>query len=462
MEIYGNPTTFNLETVLKQNITACDYYRNDCTRLTDWQAVVDEIYNAVSDIEPWIGGNARGPSSAFCLLHRLFTLRLSVEEITATINHADSPFIRALGFLYLRYVCDPRNLWNWFKGYVEDKEEIRPTKFAGNITMGEFCRDLLLEQYYFETIFPRIPKKVQDDIIAALTARGLPTTGKGNAGTGGPDRRGADEGNRRPASVKASLSVAMGQKAPNRAGTKDFSVREALWEEKMGGRGGGGRGGGGRDGGGRDGGRDGERGERGGDERGGGRERDRDRDWDRGGGGRERGGGGGGGVRDYRDRDRDWERERSGRGGGGGGGGGRDYDRGGGRGEYRERGGGDYRGGGGGGGGGGRDYRDRGRERSPDRRRFSRSPERRRYSRSRSRSPARYGGGGGGGGGGRDARDVFRDAAADAGAAGGDVRSRYGDANGSRLFDEGGGGYRGGRGGEEVYRLGARKGGGYR
>jgi hypothetical protein len=27
-----------------------------------------------------------------------------------------------IGFLYLRYVCDPRNLWNWFKGYVEDKE----------------------------------------------------------------------------------------------------------------------------------------------------------------------------------------------------------------------------------------------------------------------------------------------------------------------------------------------------
>jgi hypothetical protein len=107
MEIYGNATTFNLETVLKQNITACDYYRNDCTRLPDWQSVVDEIYNAVSDVEPWIGGNARGPSSAFCLLHRLFTLRLSVEEVTATINHADSPFIRAVGWpgRWLRRPC---------------------------------------------------------------------------------------------------------------------------------------------------------------------------------------------------------------------------------------------------------------------------------------------------------------------------------------------------------------------
>lgn len=83
-------------------------------------------------------------------------------------------------------------------------------------------------QYYFETIFPRIPKKVQDDIVEGLQARGLPTTGKGNGGAGGPDRRGADDGNRRPPSVKASLSVAFGQRAPNRAGARDDRVREAL------------------------------------------------------------------------------------------------------------------------------------------------------------------------------------------------------------------------------------------
>ena len=38
---------------------------------------------------------------------------------------------------------------------------------------------------------------------------------------GGADRRGVDDGNRRPASVKASLSVAMGQRAPNRSGARE-------------------------------------------------------------------------------------------------------------------------------------------------------------------------------------------------------------------------------------------------
>lgn len=54
-----------------------------------------------------------------------------------------------------------------------------------------------------------------------LQAGGFPTKPAGNAGQGGPDRRGIDDGSKRPASVKASLSVAMGQRAPNRAGARE-------------------------------------------------------------------------------------------------------------------------------------------------------------------------------------------------------------------------------------------------
>lgn len=80
---------------------------------------------------------------------------------------------------------------------------------------------LLCKQYYFETIFPRIPKKVMDEIIKELKRRGLRHEAKGNGGAGGADRRGVDEPNRRPASVKASLSVAFGQRAPNRSNARE-------------------------------------------------------------------------------------------------------------------------------------------------------------------------------------------------------------------------------------------------
>lgn len=78
-------------------------------------------------------------------------------------------------------------------------------------------------QYYFETIFPRIPKTVGDEIRGYLRDWGLPTEARGNAGQGGADRRGMDDGSRRPASVKASLSVAFGQRAPNRPGVREVS-----------------------------------------------------------------------------------------------------------------------------------------------------------------------------------------------------------------------------------------------
>ncbi len=65
--------------------------------------------------------------------------------------------------------------------------------------------DVIL-QYYFETIFPRIPKPVHDHFVSHLSDMSLPTKAIGNGGQGGTDRRGVDEPNRRPASVKVCTS----------------------------------------------------------------------------------------------------------------------------------------------------------------------------------------------------------------------------------------------------------------
>ncbi|EIE24993.1 PRP38-domain-containing protein [Coccomyxa subellipsoidea C-169] len=223
MEQYGNTATFNVESVLQKNIVNSEYYRDTCMKLGTWEEVVDEIYYSVQDVEPWMSGNARGASSAFCLLYRLFTLVPSKPQIKNLLDHTDSPYIRAVGFLYLRYAANPRTLWEWIQPYVRDSEEIDPSPegHGKTVTMGEFVRDVFLEQYYFETIFPRIPKPVHDDFVSKLTALGLPSRAVGNAGQGGTDRRGIEEANRRPASVKASLSVAFGQRAPNRATARE-------------------------------------------------------------------------------------------------------------------------------------------------------------------------------------------------------------------------------------------------
>lgn len=44
-------------------------------------------------------------STAFCLLYKLFTLKLTRKQLMGLITHTDSPYIRALGFMYIRYDC---------------------------------------------------------------------------------------------------------------------------------------------------------------------------------------------------------------------------------------------------------------------------------------------------------------------------------------------------------------------
>lgn len=139
------------------------------------------------------------------------------------LNHKDSPYIRAIGFLFLRYCCNPRSRWEWFPYYIQDTEQFSPSptdKFSKDktITMGEYVRDLLLSQFYFETIFPRIPKPVEIDIEKKMRELGVSTNARGNGGQCGPSRggRGGDDERSRPTSVKAGLSVGNGNKGPHK------------------------------------------------------------------------------------------------------------------------------------------------------------------------------------------------------------------------------------------------------
>ncbi|XVF31706.1 hypothetical protein REPUB_Repub17cG0015200 [Reevesia pubescens] len=132
-----------------------------------------------------------------------------------------------IGFLYLRYAADPKTLWTWFEPYIKDEEEFPPGSNGRMTTMGVYVRDLLLGQYYFDTLFPRIPVPVMRQVVSNLEKMKLPT--KPSGAIGDSNRHGSDDTARRPPSVKAALSVSFGQRAPHRASTRDSSpVRRTL------------------------------------------------------------------------------------------------------------------------------------------------------------------------------------------------------------------------------------------
>ena len=213
--------THGVETVLRQNIAHSEYYRKLCrldangTASYDFMALVDEIYDLVDHAEPWMCGNARGASTGFCILFRLCEMELSDERIWHLLRHVDSPFIRVVGFLYVRYVKNGRELLKWCEEFFDDGEKFAPSPDGKEVTMGEFVRDLLLEQNYFETIFPRIPEVARREIVARIKELGFSDRGRGCGGQGGSRRQ---DTNGRPQSVKHSLASHVGRRAPGGGG----------------------------------------------------------------------------------------------------------------------------------------------------------------------------------------------------------------------------------------------------
>lgn len=49
--------------------------------------VLDEIYSHCDHVAPWAPGTSRVPSSAFCLLMKLFTLKLTRPQMNEILMH---------------------------------------------------------------------------------------------------------------------------------------------------------------------------------------------------------------------------------------------------------------------------------------------------------------------------------------------------------------------------------------
>ena len=121
----------------------------------DWDDIMNEIRKEVHDVgiqfilfysfvEPLVVGSARHPSSAFCILYKLSRMRITylqlnemlhdnVHNIFIILNSQDSPFIRCIGFLYIRFAIAPRELWKFYAPYFDDETPFIP--FSDKVTM---------------------------------------------------------------------------------------------------------------------------------------------------------------------------------------------------------------------------------------------------------------------------------------------------------------------------------------
>eukprot|EP00964_Phaeocystis_antarctica_P045280 scaffold26052_cov59-Phaeocystis_antarctica.AAC.3 len=169
--------SYNIGAMLLEAIRMSDLLW-DIARHRTFEAVVDQIYYECTYATPWVPGthkkgpnagmqsairgvsNTGQPGCAYTFMLKLFILRLTRQQIKQMLEHADSPYIRAVGFLYLRVGMGDgfKELWTWLEPYLGDPEpfEVDGTP-ATKTTIGEWLRRLLTDQDYFGDRLPRIP-----------------------------------------------------------------------------------------------------------------------------------------------------------------------------------------------------------------------------------------------------------------------------------------------------------------
>jgi pre-mRNA-splicing factor 38B len=76
--------------------------------------------------EPLAAATTRIASTAYCLLFKLCTMQVTRSQMCSMLNHKDSPYIRALGFLFLRYTAPPADLWEWYEPFLDDLQMFTP------------------------------------------------------------------------------------------------------------------------------------------------------------------------------------------------------------------------------------------------------------------------------------------------------------------------------------------------
>ena len=42
-------------------------------------------------------------SSAYCLMYKLSTMKITKKQLQSILNHCDSPYIRGVGFMFIRF-----------------------------------------------------------------------------------------------------------------------------------------------------------------------------------------------------------------------------------------------------------------------------------------------------------------------------------------------------------------------
>lgn len=150
--------TYNINPILANTITASDYFLSLLAEYQSFEAVVDVIRDECVHVEPFEPGKAHLPSYAFCCMYRLFMLKLDVSQLNVMLRHK-SPYVRAIGLLYLRCIGEPSQLLGWCELHLEDETQFKPGSDVNSrpVSVADWFLNTIRDSKYYEANLQRVP-----------------------------------------------------------------------------------------------------------------------------------------------------------------------------------------------------------------------------------------------------------------------------------------------------------------
>lgn len=110
-----------MNTLLLNNILSCQYFKENVSGM-DFMQLIEEIIKNVTYAEPWTVGTNGIPSTLFCILYKFMLMKLTDNQVYYLINYHENDYVRCAGFLYIRYMSDPKDLWGLFYHYLTEEK----------------------------------------------------------------------------------------------------------------------------------------------------------------------------------------------------------------------------------------------------------------------------------------------------------------------------------------------------
>jgi pre-mRNA-splicing factor 38A len=128
-QIHGMNPQFLLETILRNKIYSCFYWKEKCFALTN-----ETIIDAAVELK-YIGGNLlfiRGtyggnkqPTDFICLILKLLQLQPDKEIVLEYLNNKDYKYLTALAAFYIRLTFKPADVYTNLEDIYSDFRKVR-------------------------------------------------------------------------------------------------------------------------------------------------------------------------------------------------------------------------------------------------------------------------------------------------------------------------------------------------